>query len=329
MKKITAFILVLLSAALLLPVCALALEQKYELQYVEDSKITLDGVMSAGEWDGAVKISLTNDNTGTWANMTDESSHLPLDAYFLWGEKGIYVAADIYDNDVETVNQNDCFEVALNPGGLIPDGDELEGLFFTYWLDGDSVIIKRHNQLDEQSKYGQDVTEKGLAAYTLSDHGWYIETLIKWEWLTLSDRPVLDTASGEYKTGVLDKFGIKNGSSLDAIVCYLNGDSDKRYNCVYRTVTELDEAGNFSTATYDIVFTLTGQKTQETTVGLTDEQTEPQTAETDVDIVYQTETDGVTTAAAGNSSVKNYIIIGIIIVAIAVAVVLAVIKRKK
>ena len=106
---------------------------EYALGIVPEN-LVIDGVFSPGEWDGAVKISLNKDNTGMWADYYDERSRLPLYAYFYYGEHGIYVGADIYDNDVDTVNMHDCFEVAFDPGGFIPDGDRLEGLFFIRYL---------------------------------------------------------------------------------------------------------------------------------------------------------------------------------------------------
>ncbi|MBQ7700402.1 MAG: hypothetical protein IJT49_08690 [Clostridia bacterium] len=322
MKKTVITILVL---SLLLAVSAFARTSEYELKTAPDS-VVIDGVLSDNEWDNAVKISLEKENTGMWANFYDENSRLPLYAYFYYGEDGIYVGADIYDNDVDTVNMHDCFEVAFNPGGLIPDGDKLEGLFFTFWLDGDGVLMKRHNRYDGDQT--GEFEDGAVCKYALTDHGYTVEALIKWEWLTMSDRPVLNTGSGEYETGMLDKFDYSSdGAFTYAIVCYLNGNGEDSaaYRCVYRTVTDPSLAGNFSTATYDIKFTFARQEEQ-TTEQITETETETDTEQI-------TETDAVTEetaqAPAGPNNITVWIIICAAVAAAVAAVTVVLIKRKK
>ena len=271
------FFAVIMISATLLTLHAAAQTSEYELKKAPDN-VVIDGVLSEDEWDGAAKILLTKENTGMWANFYDEESRLPLYAYFYYGEQGIYVGADIYDNDVDTENMHDCFEVAFNPGGLIPDGDKLEGLFFTFWLDGDEILMKRHNRFDGDE--GGSFEEGAVCRYKTTGHGYTVEALIKWEWLTMKDRPVLKTSTGKYKTGVLNKFDFSaEGAFTYAIVCYLNGNgADKnQYRCVYRTVTDPGLAGNFSTATYDIKFTFA--KEEEMTQTEAPAETEPKVTE--------------------------------------------------
>ena len=302
MKKAVTLILVL-SFVFATAVCARSVE--YGLKPVPSS-VQIDGVLSEGEWDGAVRIELTKENTGMWANFYDENSRLPLYAYFYYGEDGIYVGADIYDNDVDKKNMHDCFEVAFNPGGLIPDGDSLEGLFFTFWLEGKNIRMKRHNRFD-----GDQVGEfedGAVCKYKTNGHGYTVEALIKWEWLTLPDRPVLDVRSGEYRTGVLDKFDHKaDNAFVYAIVCYLNGNGgDKNtYRCVYRTVTDPSLAGNFSTATYDIKFTF--EKEEETTAAETTEE-ETTAAET-TEKAAVTEAETTAEEAAGQSGGRAWMFV--------------------
>ena len=316
MKRILIGILIL-SFALALPVFAKVVT--LEMTAAPEA-VVIDGVLGEGEWDGAVKVSLEKENTGMWANFYDENSHLPLYAYFYYGEKGIYVGADIYDNDVDTKNMHDCFEVAFNPGGLIPDGDRLEGLFFTFWLKDNEILMKRHNRFDGDQ--AGDFENGAVCKYAMTDRGYTVEALIKWEWLTMSDRPVLNTKTNEYDTGVLDKFDYKaDGAFTCAIVCYLNGNGDDsaQYRCVYRTVTEPELAGNFSTATYDIKFTFAAKE----------EQTETET-ETETETGAQTETENVTVTEAETGEVKteeknNSTLIIVIIAVCAAAVIAAVI----
>ena len=311
MKRFFVFVLVL---CFVFPGAVSAKTSEYALGIVPES-LVIDGVFSSGEWDGAVKISLTKDNTGMWADYYDERSRLPLYAYFYYGEQGIYVGADIYDNDVDTVKMHDCFEVAFDPGGFIPDGDRLEGLFFTFWLDGEKIRMKRHNHLNgEKVGIFEDSAE---CRYALTDHGYTVETLIRWEWLALPDRPVLDVKSGEYKTGVLDKFDYRDkGAFVKAIVCYLNGNgSDKaQYRCVYRTVTDPALAGNFSTATYDLKFTF---------------DTEQKGDGTDVTAVNTPGSDTGTKTKRGRNTIPAAVCFAAAGVCLVAAVILIVLKRKK
>ena len=319
-------IITILIFSFILSVFAFARTSEYGLGFTPET-IATDGVLSDHEWDGAVMISLEKENTGMWANFYDENSRLPLYAYFLYGDEGIYVGADIYDNDVDTKNMHDCFEVAFNPGGLIPDGDRLEGLFFTFWIDGEKLLMKRHNRYDGDQ--GGSFEDGAVCAYAMTDHGYTVEALIKWEWLTMADRPVLNAETGEYVTGVLDKFDrTAEGAFTDAIVCYLNGNGDDNspYRCVYRTVTDPSLAGNFSTATYDIRFTFE-PKAQET-----EEETETET-ETDTGTTPQTTEEETETKAdpAPKDKVSPVLIAAIVAVcaaAAAVAIVIVVKKRK-
>ena len=330
-KKLLPVLTAALVLSFLLSTFAGAQTSEHELKTAPD-KVKIDGVMSEGEWDGAVGIALEKENTGMWANFYDENSRLPLYAYFYYGDGGIYVGADIYDNDVDTENMHDCFEVAFNPGGLIPDGDKLEGLFFTFWIDGEKLLMKRHNRFDGDQTGSYE--DGAVCKYAMTDHGYTVEALIKWEWLTLSDRPVLNAKTGEYDTGVLDKFDhTAEGAFTYAIVCYLNGNGadSAPYRCVYRTVTDPSLAGNFSTATYDIKFTFAAKEEEQTTAE-TEADTETQTEKTETtekaDTAAGTEDEGRKT---DGRSLKGVIIAvaAVCAAALVAAVAVIIIKRKK
>lgn len=327
MKRIIIATLIL-SFALTVAVCAKTTE--YELKYAPEG-VVIDGVLSDGEWDGAAVISLEKENTGMWANFYDERSRLPLYACFFYCGDGIYVGADIYDDDIDTENMHDCFEVAFNPGGLIPDGDYLEGLFFTFWLEGDDILMKRHNRFDGDQ--GGEFEDNAVCKYAMTDHGYTVEALIKWEWLTMSDRPVLNKDTGEYDTDVLDKFDYKaEGAFTYAIVCYLNGNGadSAPYRCVYRTVTDPSLAGNFSTATYDIKFTFAAKEEPQTeteTEVVTETETETETEkETSTDKAAETE------APSDNGGNTGLIIalsaVGAVMIAVAAIIIVKKITRK-
>ena len=326
MKKAIIVILVF-AFALTQLVCAAVSE--YELKKAPGG-VVIDGVLSDNEWDGAVKISLDKENTGMWANFYDENSRLPLYAYFYYGDEGIYVGADIYDNDVDKENMHDCFEVAFNPGGLIPDGDFLEGLFFTFWLDGDEILMKRHNRYDGDQ--GGDREDGAVCRYAMTDRGYTVEALIKWEWLTMADRPVLNVSTGSYDTGVLDKFDPKaDGAFTYAIVCYLNGNGNDstQYRCVYRTVTDPSLAGNFSTATYDIKFTFNSEE-ETTAAELSETEADAQTV-SETAVITETEAESIKQDNGGDSTGLVICLAAVCVIAAAAvaAAVIAALKKRR
>ena len=326
MKKFAAAVLVL---SFVFAVIVCAGNSEYELKKAPNA-VVIDGVLSDGEWNNAVKISLEKSNTGMWANFYDENSRLPLFAYFYYGDEGIYVGADIYDNDVDTENMHDCCEVAFNPGGLIPDGDMLEGLFFTFWLDHDKILMKRHNRYDGDQ--GGSFEDGAVCKYSMTDHGYTVEALIKWEWLTMSDRPVLNAETGGYETGVLDKFDHKaEGAFTYAIVCYLNGNGGDSapYRCVYRTVTDPALAGNFSTATYDIKFTFAKEETTTETETETETETDEQTEEATVTQTEAVSTEEKTDNKNGTTPVIIAIAVCAAVASAAIAATVVIVKRKK
>lgn len=234
---------------------------------------TVDGKVDENEWELSASVKLRPENTGTWGNMSEEEHITPVDAYFMWNDKGIYVYADITDNDPSLGGKRDCFEFSFNPGGLIPADDPLEGMFFMCWPevpDGENtgvVTVTRHN-IDYESKSGfkSDIE----ARYTLTEKGWQMEALVPWEYICPSERAVGSGNRGS-KTGVLDKFDVDDdGAYLSATVCYLNGvGGEGNYRAVYRTATGL-EASNFSTSSYNVFLTLGERKEAPETEASTD-----------------------------------------------------------
>ncbi len=225
--------------------------------------ITVDGKADDNEWNLSASVKLDKENTGTWGNMSEEEHITPVEAYFMWNDNGLYVYADITDNDPDFGTKKDCFEFSLNPGGLIPADDPLEGMFFMCWPDAPDgentgkVTVTRHN-IDYESKSGfkSDIE----ARYTITEKGWQMEAVVPWEYICPAER-VVGSGNRTSKTGVLSKFDRDgDGAYLTATVCYLNGVSgEKNYRAVYRTATGL-EAGNFSTSSYNVYMTLGERK---------------------------------------------------------------------
>ena len=189
--------------------------------------------------------------------------------------------------------------------------------------------MKRHNRFDgDQTGSFED---GAVCKYALTDHGYTVEALIKWEWLAMADRPVLNAKTGAYETGVLDKFDHEaDGAFTYAIVCYLNGNGadSASYRCVYRTVTDPSLAGNFSTATYDIKFTFAKEEqTEEATVPATEEETGT-AAQTGASTEARTEAE--TETSVNNNGAAPWIVVILIICAVAaLAAVLAILLKKR
>ena len=224
-----------------------------DLPLVPDDAMTIDGENKEWTWESAANITLTKENTGTWAGMEDEEHLLPVDAYLMWSEKGIYVFADITDGDPVFNGASDCFEISFNPGGLIPKEDELQGMFFMFWPADEEGNVKctRHN-IDYDSQSGieaYDVTTK----YKPTEKGWTIEALIPWHYICDEAREVY--VNRRFTDNLLADFEHKEGDFLTATVCRLNGDEETQYCAVYRTCTD-NIGSNFYTDSYNVVLNL-------------------------------------------------------------------------
>ncbi len=243
-----------------------------DLPLIPDDAMTVDGENSEWTWEKAANITLTKENTGMWADMESEEHLLPVDTYIMWSEKGIYVYADVTDNDPVFNGENDCFEISFNPGGLIPKEDELQGMFFMFWPadDNGNVRCTRHN-IDYESLSGIDAYDVE-AKYKPTDKGWTIEALIPWHYICDENREVY--VNRRLTDNLLADFEYKEGAFLTATVCRLNGDEETQYCAVYRTCTD-NKGWNFNTDSYNVVLNLGGAVTPpetETQAPVTEEQ---------------------------------------------------------
>lgn len=272
--------------------------------------VNIDGDNSEDVWKEAAGISLTKENTGTWANMDNQDDILPVDAYFMWCEDGIYVFADVKDNNPVYDGANDCFEVSFNPGGIIPKEDDLQGMFFMFWpFDDDSVKCTRHN-MSEETK-GGEIAHDVQAKHKKTDDGWTIEALIPWHYICDETREVY--VNKRKTEPLLADFDIKEGAFLTATVCRLNGDEDTQYLAVYRTCT--DNIGhNFNTDSYNVKMNLG----KELPVPQTDAVTE---SSTDTEVQNNEGNDGI--------SATTVIVVIVAIVAVLTVVAIVLIKKRK
>lgn len=279
-----------------------------DLPLVPDDAMVIDGENSEWAWKSAANITLTGENTGTWADMDSEEHILPIDTFLLWGEKGIYVFADVTDNDPVFNGANDCFEISFNPGGLIPKEDKLQGMFFMFWPADEEGNVKctRHN-IDEESLSGIDAYDVDTK-YKPTDKGWTIEALIPWHYICDEAREVY--INRRLTDNLLADFEHKEGAFITATVCRLNGSEDVQYCAVYRTCTD-NYGANFNTDSYNVVLNL----------GAAITPPESETAES-----VQT-TDG--NADNENASLPSSLIVGLCIAAAVLAVVIVVILIKR
>ena len=271
-----------------------------------DITVNIDGKNSEAVWEKAAKISLTKDNTGTWAGMESLENILPLDAFFMWSDDGIYVFADIKDNNPVFDGAHDCFEVAFNPGGIIPKEDKLQGMFFMFWpFDEDSVKCTRHN-MSIETQAGVEAYDV-QAKYQMTDGGWTMEALIPWHYICDETRPVY--VNKRKTEPLLANFEHKEGAFLTATVCRLNGDEENQYLAVYRTCTD-NIGSNFNTDSYNVKMTLG----KEIILPKTD---------------TQTQTDSVTSKNGENGSTLIIAISVIAALAVISAVVTVILKKRK
>ncbi len=264
-----------------------------------DFTVNIDGKNSEAVWEKAAKITLTKDNTGTWAGMDSQEDILPLDAFFMWSNDGIYVFADIKDNNPVFDGVHDCFEVAFNPGGIIPKEDELQGMFFMFWpFDEDSVKCTRHN-MSKETQAGVEAHDV-QAKYKETDGGWTMEALIPWYYICDETRPVY--VNRRKTETLLKNFEHNEGAFLTATVCRLNGDEENQYLAVYRTCTD-NNGSNFNTDSYNIKMTL-GKE-----IAIPETNTQAQTHAPITDSVQSTSKGSNSTAVIAISAVAAVVVI--------------------
>ena len=278
-----------------------------DLPLIPDDAVVIDGENTEWPWKSAANVTLTKENTGTWADMDSEEHILAVDTYIMWSEKGIYVYADVTDNDPVFNGANDCFEISFNPGGLIPKEDKLQGMFFMFWpSDGEgNVKCTRHN-IDEDSLSGIDAHDVETK-YKPTDKGWTIEALIPWHYICDENREVY--INRRLTDNLLADFERKEGEFLTATICRLNGDEEWQYCAVYRTCTD-NYGGNFNTDSYNVVLNL----------GATAIAPESETAPAQTDSSPDNSSD---------SSFPSFIIIAAVSAAVIVIAVFTVIRIKK
>ena len=147
MKKIFAFLLLILTLTVLGLLTVGAVDDSIEIPYAQNAPV-IDGVLSEGEYPGEALV--MNDRTAeAWVgSMTPETSTV---WHFAWDDTGLYVFATVKDKTPVYRGTNghwvgaDCVEIGLNPGYVLKKSDD-KGVFFSMGAMADgNVVVYRHN----------------------------------------------------------------------------------------------------------------------------------------------------------------------------------------
>ncbi|MBO4263003.1 MAG: hypothetical protein J5903_04390 [Clostridia bacterium] len=332
--------------------------------YTTGEGITIDGILSQGEWPETNKLSL---NENTLVGWVGDNFTGPIDYYYSWGDKGLYMAAIVVDNTIVegTAPVGEVFtrfQIAFNPAGIICDS--YPGLFFSVGPEKDTgkCNLMRHNwDTSEDNGYVVPAEEEFEGRYTYIEKdgeiiGWNMECVIPWNMISSEDRY---TDLDETDSITLDHFNPRDENRkrafCTATIAYVQSATKTDSGLATgRTCTDGD-ANVWTVNSYDLIllfalpgetnrsteteyFTPSDATAEEDTTEVPDNET---TAEETKDEVTTTadETDSDTTAAAPvtdaqtdkttetekNTGLPLAAIIGIIAAAVVVVVVIIVI----
>ena len=187
MKKLISVIIVaVMIAALCVPAAAFpASKVGLDVPY---GNPTTDGNINPADY--SAKLTLTENISHVWAG----DFLAPVDFYFAWSEKGLYVAIDIplpleVRNASRTTHGDnaDRPQISINPGGMFDPAEvpENHGFFYTFSVSPeDTVVVTRDNVAGNalgMSVAGKDDGEIPVTGgFTTRANGWSLETLIPW-----------------------------------------------------------------------------------------------------------------------------------------------------
>ena len=107
---------------------------------------TIDGEIDELEWNRNNYIVMDESNCQAWAGEIGDK----VTFYYYWDTNGLYCAAKVIDQEVlfcadgDSPYGLDCFQIAINPGKLIPPEDQ--GIFISMGVtDTGNVEVQRHN----------------------------------------------------------------------------------------------------------------------------------------------------------------------------------------
>lgn len=240
MKKIlTGAVAVSVLAALAVSSSALYTERQEVTVYRNTP--TIDGVINQGEWDFENAIDMNADNCFAWAGEFT----CPVFFYYSWDDSGLYCAAQATDPDLCLAPAGgnpyamDAFQIALDPGGLIGDGQGGGGMFFSIGLMEDGTLGAVYHPYGQGGGDQFDYTGAGRT----TDNGWEFEILIPW-----SSIEILADDGFEWHHG--------DGTFSNAKICYLDRNDGGAETNAYTVALEGTDAGMDTTAySYRLNFT--------------------------------------------------------------------------
>ncbi len=202
---------------------------------------TIDGTINDGEWDKANAIDMTDDNCALWAGDAIDNA---IYFYYSWDDTGLYLAADVADDSIVycdstvagDVYAKDAFQVALDPHGLLADGGEGGGMFYSIGPATDGTLCAVYHP------YGGAATEfEYTGAYSKTTDGWQFEMVIPWTSIEIlaDDGYEWHHADGEY---------------LNAIICMLDREEDS--DPIHYKTALADAADSFNPADYALKLNL-------------------------------------------------------------------------
>ena len=179
MKKIFAFLLLILTLTVLGLLTVGAVDDSIEIPYAQNAPV-IDGVLSEGEYPG--EALLMNDSTAeAWVgSMTPETSTV---WYFAWNDTGLYVFATVKDKTPVYRGTNghwvgaDCVEIGLNPGYVLKKSND-KGVFFSMGAMADgNVVVYRHNY--DEKIVSSEANGRSLG-HTEGSFSYTVEVCIPW-----------------------------------------------------------------------------------------------------------------------------------------------------
>ena len=179
---------------------------------------TLDGVITNGEWDQDNAIDMTTDNSEAWAGEINNAVYF----YYSWDEKGLYLAADVLDTDVNKaadisdVYGKDAFQIALDPAGLIAADGGQGGMFYSVGPLEDGTlgaVYHPYGGAPEEFDY--------TGAYSITDGGWQFEMIIPW-----TSIEILGGDGYDWKHA--------DGATINALLCMLDREEEGTVTNAYK-----------------------------------------------------------------------------------------------
>ncbi|MBQ3870228.1 MAG: hypothetical protein II777_06730 [Clostridia bacterium] len=291
MKKIISVIVAVIMLSAMICTAAFA-EVEYVspgsiiVPYTSGDNITIDGTLAQGEWSETNKLQLNETNLVNWTTPFVG----PIDFYYSWGDKGLYIAAVVSDELMGTTGSQidpdgsagggTRFQLAFNPGGII--ADDYMGLFFSFLptknLEGAEhefvVDCWRHNW--EDSDNGAVQVEEGEEGYIgrysyvyEGDKivGWNMEAILPWVFLASPDREWGLDDDYEYEELNLTKFNPKDEDRSRAFITATVAYVQEPGTATGRTTT--DGIVTWEVDSYDVILFLAreGELERETVTG--------------------------------------------------------------